>query len=620
MRSRAALIAGLALALLVRAESATARPPPGAAESQPRLRICCALGYDLALGFGARAAPVGVQNVVEASDLGQHRYHPRSLFDEKSGLVYTCRAGLIDIGHLRGAADMVAHLYARLGAVDGAGRLALDLADGALEVTLARPLSDAERLGVAQRVAYDLTVWHEIVTGSGDRTVPIFSEIFSALSPEDLYSDLVGTRLGAAAIASPLPYDAAMQALLSDFLARVQARPLATTRAALDQVEGRWWRAQVAVPRPELLAARNPAFAPPLLPWQVPSPEALGCEAPRALAVSWPELAGAAPLADLYDLTLTAPAGSKLGARAYRESDFETLVRQATNRLRTLEPRPAPPVARAGIRVLPFRGFGGARRSGEGPGPSGGVEVVGATSEGLGGDLSIIRFASAYQPGGQGLVHHFTGIQAEHLFFCTERGEGRVHPPLAAWFQSCEPRGFFGIGGTLAQVQHDGGTGRWALRPIEGHVSFSLLDDAFSADFLRRHLILSTGLSVETARRPQGPANFSVRANAQLRGHLASEDQLWQADLHLLLRQDVTDFEDLGAEAGLSLVRRFTHGAEPGRPPWGTTTLGVELAATRWTQPLAALDDHLLPLTPTDTQDSLRAVLTLGFSFGRWVF
>ena len=38
-------------------------------------------------------------------------------------------------------------------------------------------------------------MWHELVTWAGRRTVSVFSEGFSAFSPEDLYSDLLGARL-----------------------------------------------------------------------------------------------------------------------------------------------------------------------------------------------------------------------------------------------------------------------------------------------------------------------------------------------------------------------------------------------------------------------------------------
>lgn len=615
-RARPRLGALLLLAALA-PRPAAARLPSDAAEQPPRLRICCALGYDLGLRFGARKAPVGVHNLVQADRLGHHRYRARSVFDEKNGLLYTCRAGFVDLGHLRSAADLYAHVFARLSADPTARRIELDIEDGGASVALHAPLDDATRRQVALRTAYDLTVWHEIVTGVGGRTVPVFSEVFSALSPEDLYSDLVGAHLGAAAVDSPLPYDEAMQRLVQAFLREAGARDIRNTRAALGQVEGRWWRQDVPVPERALLAVRNRAFGPELVPWQVPEPERLGCAAPRPLVARRPDPPG---LEAMYTLELVPPLNSELGPGPYRPRDFEALVARAARALAEPEaPTPAPPEL-AGIRVMAFRGFGGVARGADGARAAGGLEVVGARSEGIGGDLSVIRFTTAYDPGPRGLVAHFTGIQADHLFFCTERGGERVHPPIAAWFQTCEPRGFFGVGGTLAQFQHDGGTGRWAMRPVEAHVSFSLLDDAFDPAFERRHLILSTGLSVENATRPDLEPNFSVRANAQLRGLLESEDRLWQARLHLGFRQDVLDRADYASEAGLSLLRRFVLRDEAERPIWGVTTVGLELAATRWTQPEAALDDHLLPLTPTDRQDSLRGLLTVGFSFERWVF
>lgn len=619
------LVACLAVGTLLLTSPAWARPPRDASRP-PRLRACCALGYDLDLRFGDLDAPVGVQNVVTVQDLGRHRYADRTVFDERNGLLYTCRAGFIDVGHVRGAADLVAHVHARLLAHgDEPGQLRLQLEDGPVEVELTQPIrSAAERRTIAQRVAYDATVWHEIVTGIGGRTVPIFSERFSAFSPEDLYSDLLGTHLGAAALASELDYDHAMDVLLTGALRALDARPLGETRAALDQVEGEWWRRAVAVPERELLARRNFDIGPELRPWQIPEPEALSCPAE-------PPRIGRVPDAPAHLVWFEAAAGvqDSLRHRApevlrarYGRDDFADLVRVAAAALTAVEPVRRPPAA--AIQIMSFRGFGGVGLSAPRSG-GGGLEVVGGQAQGPGGDLSIIRFTTLYDTVERGLVAHFTGIQARQLFFCRERGTGRSHPPIAAWFQSCAPNGFFGVGGTLAQAQYEGATGRWALRPVEAHLAFALLANAFAPDFLRHHWVLETGVSVETAKRPDADANFSVRGRLGLRGQWRSDGDRWAATLRANLLQDATDTDDRAFEAGLDLAHHLplTDAPRPGEtegPVWAVATLGTQFAYSYWRQPDGALDDQLLPLTRSDRRHSARALLTVGLRFRRWVF
>lgn len=622
MRRRYKPLVGLwGLLSLLGANPSQAGLPPEATSAPPRLRVCCALGYDLDLRLAGLRAPVGIQNVVELGGLGQHRYAAHSIFDEKNGQVYTCRGGFIDVAHLRSAADMVAYIYAQILGDHPAGTVSeLDLADGRVHITWTRaPTSNAERLIVAQRVSYALTVWHEIVTGQGQGTVSGFSEAFSALSPEDLYSDLWGTQLGVLALNDPRPYDVAAQALTDALLERLGAMPVAHTRRALDQVESRWWDRSVPVPERELLLARNLDFDPPLQPWLVPKPSALLCDSrppqPADLPHTLPN--GAAP-DSLYELRIVPPADSPLGSSPRGPEDFESLVK-ASAQAPMSSPRPRTPKPElAGIHVMGFRAFGGLGY-GQDRGAQGGLQVIGAQADGPGGDLSVVRFTAAYDPVERGLIAHFTGIEARNLFFCEEQGGDRMHPPIAAWFQNCVPKGFFGVGGTLAQFQHDGASGRWAMRPLEAHVSFALLENAFSDSFNEEHLVLQTGIAVENAHLPGGPGNFSIRLRSQLQGRWQSDNLRWQAKGHLLLHRDLVDTHDEGAEAGLDLVHRFLL-LSGGDNPWAVAELGVHVAYSYWSQPGAALDDVLLPMASASDPHSYRALMTLGFRLERWVF
>lgn len=622
---RGSVSGAILLGLIHLAGSSQAALPQDAASQPPRLRVCCALGYDLDLRLGTLFAPVAVQNVVQAEHLGQHRYAAHSIFDERNGLVLTCDGGFIDVGHLRSAADLVAHIFARLRARGPrAGAVRFELSDGPATLQLHRGLNDdAERLLIAQRAAYALTVWHEIATGTGQDTISIFSEAFSAFSPEDLYSDLLGTWVGAQSVLDARPYDEAAQRWTQALLQTLGAQGLTSTRHGLDQVEGDWWRKDVPLPNAHLLKRRNFSFEPPLLPWQVPRPAQVGCPTVRPHLAELPTtLPNGQPAQDVYELQLQRAPPHGARSSTVTPSQFADLVTQAAARL-AQTPTPEPTASElAGIHIMALRGFGGIGAS-WGARARGGLQVVGAQASGSGGDLSLIRFAAAYDPGPQGLSAHFTGIQARNLFFCTERGGDRTHPPIAAWFQDCEPTGFFGVGGTLAQFQHDGDTGRWVMRPVEAHLSFALLENAFSEGFLDGHLVLQTGLAVENAQQPGIESNLSVRARTQLQGQLQSQDQRWQGQAWAALHRDLLDATDEGVELGAELQHRLILRESTSRGPspvWGVVQLGLQVGYTYWSQPSAALDDMLLPVTSATEPHGLRALLTVGFTLDRWVF
>lgn len=94
-------------------------------------------------------------------------------------------------------------------------------------------------------IAFQLAVWHEITQWYGFESVPGFPESISAFSPEDLYSNLLGTRLAVSLILDGQTamldmYNAAMQTALNQALNQLGARPENITRFHFDMLDGRW--------------------------------------------------------------------------------------------------------------------------------------------------------------------------------------------------------------------------------------------------------------------------------------------------------------------------------------------------------------------------------------------
>jgi hypothetical protein len=104
---------------------------------------------------------------------------------------------------------------------------------------------------IAQRLAYDLAIWHEILT--------YVTQPNSSFSPQDGYSNLLGTYLAAETIIGPRPvtgYNAGIDVRLDAWLTRLGAQPISVTKAAFEAVRGpdKWWE------RPTLLEMTHGAI------------------------------------------------------------------------------------------------------------------------------------------------------------------------------------------------------------------------------------------------------------------------------------------------------------------------------------------------------------------------
>ncbi len=187
--------------------------------------------------------------------LGDHSY--RFSVSERNGIVYTCRGGHIDITHLRKIADWTAYLASELQETLLEGRTAFSFRmweSSRYHVQIAYPAAWEDLIGVhretaahevaielAQYLAFNCGTWHEILTWFGYRGIGIWPEYQSAFSWEDNYSNLLGCRLGAAALRDPNhDFETAMTALLRDELQALGVQPNPMAYRAAEAVRG-WW-------------------------------------------------------------------------------------------------------------------------------------------------------------------------------------------------------------------------------------------------------------------------------------------------------------------------------------------------------------------------------------------
>ena len=328
---------------------------PNVAEPS-RLRPCCIFANDAAVSVGSIPVPgYEVRNVLDINDLGTHTYNNGTLTlqplkegrgivtDEKSGILYTCRGGFIDIAHVRDNADRTFYLAAQIGRLPATGGTVSLADEGAERRIVVRPL-DARLVrkygirevvtGLAEWLDFQLSIWHEIATWYRWSSTA-FSEQPSGFSPEDLYSNLLGLKIAGAvlrhqAASTEEEYNRRVTAILKDALTKLGPLPREASRFAFEYVDGIWWDSTKRVPDNQLVRHRNFNIGPTLHPWRLV--DAQRSDTLAATIKEYKQVCGN----DLNPLGLEVP--DRLGDVPFRE-------------MATLEFRPDETVIKNGFRV-----------------------------------------------------------------------------------------------------------------------------------------------------------------------------------------------------------------------------------------------------------------------------
>lgn len=242
------------------------------------IRTCCSFGTDMQMF----AIPgVKLTEITRLDKIGPHHY----LGDpsEENGIIYTRRGGFIDMGHLRDQSDWMAYLYMQLQKSRVKGNLSLVLGhEGGEKILTAHipsNLADSDLIQLAGKIAYDLSVWHEIATWFGASTIPFVPERYSSFSIEDAYSNLLGVTIGIKAIQSEFPYEEAVTAIIDETLKNLDVVVTETeTFMAMEDVRNIWWTSEKKLPSSKVLLQRQLQIYPCLQPWLVPGWPSLNLE------------------------------------------------------------------------------------------------------------------------------------------------------------------------------------------------------------------------------------------------------------------------------------------------------------------------------------------------------
>ncbi len=280
-------------------------------ESPPRLRIG-SLPYPL---------PLVPLEAIDPLDLGTHRYETGFLAtwpgETSRGIIYTQRGGFIDIAHVRNAADLTRYAYLHIHEAlrqEAPGLILVSAEPSLFQLMLnydARAWPDltiSERTGaerelairLAQRVALQMSTWHEFITWYGYQALPLISEKHSAFSYDDAPSHMLGIVVAAAALRQAsaehedeeAAYEEAFTAALAAEIERLKPVDADTARKLVDLVKDDWWdgssqrlrkrlvqtategevlRPWIVAEEPDAAGEAGEIFGPHVVQWRLPS-------------------------------------------------------------------------------------------------------------------------------------------------------------------------------------------------------------------------------------------------------------------------------------------------------------------------------------------------------------
>lgn len=242
------------------------------------IRTCCSFGYEVKL-IGLPF--VKFTDITSVDLLGKHQYLGNDA--EMNGIVYTQFGGFIDVAHARDIADWTAYLYKLIKKTQREKNLFFEMKLGneggnkKLKLRIPENFTDDDAIKLAGKIAYDISVWHEIATWYGNSYLPLIKERYSAFSVEDAYSNLLGAHIGMEAIKSDLPYNDAVTKIINQKL--VELKPVKTkedTENAMNVVKDIWWTDKEYLPSGKVLIKREfRVYADSLYPRLIPSEETI---------------------------------------------------------------------------------------------------------------------------------------------------------------------------------------------------------------------------------------------------------------------------------------------------------------------------------------------------------
>jgi len=213
--------------------------------------------------MGTLPTPPPGPRFADPNNLGKHSYHFSPF--EINAIVYTCKAGHLDITHIRWNADHTRYLINKtrkaLMEKDEGFTFSLSLELSQHKVKFGYPeywdrLSHKEKEIIAERIAFEVgpylafnaTLWHEILTWFGVHFIGVEPEFNSSFSWEDVYSNLLGTKLAVEALKDTKHrYNKATTLAIDRKLKELGPQPRSIAIYASEKMRGKWYNGYLLV-------------------------------------------------------------------------------------------------------------------------------------------------------------------------------------------------------------------------------------------------------------------------------------------------------------------------------------------------------------------------------------
>ncbi|MCF7954748.1 MAG: DUF4056 domain-containing protein [Phycisphaerae bacterium] len=213
---------------------------------QPKFRVGSFFGSPMGMTF------------TDPNNLGTHSSNGEKRKDEKTGMVYTCKGGFIDMGHLREGIDRTAFLteLTKKNLSEGKTEFNFKIIEPSVywvKITLPGDWEDKTEASktkiineasiyLGQYFAHTSMIWHEIITWYGYSSTGIFPENISSFSWEDTYSDIMGTCIAVEALLTDSSnFDMAVTRLINRTMLELDAQSPKVARQAAEQIKGKWF-------------------------------------------------------------------------------------------------------------------------------------------------------------------------------------------------------------------------------------------------------------------------------------------------------------------------------------------------------------------------------------------
>jgi hypothetical protein len=223
----------------------------------------CAFDGRPSVRMGTLPTPPPGPRFSDPNHLGLHHYG--GSFLESNGIVYCSKTGHLDVTHIRWNADWTRYcalqIQKTLVAKKPGFHFNITLESSTHDISFTYPanwdsLPADQKQKIAEEISYEIgpyitfnaTLWHEIITYFGTHFTGIEPEFNSAFTWEDVYSNLLGTKVAVIAMKDKTKsYNNAMTDDIYATLKQLGVQPRKTALQASEKMRGKWYTGVIAV-------------------------------------------------------------------------------------------------------------------------------------------------------------------------------------------------------------------------------------------------------------------------------------------------------------------------------------------------------------------------------------